>query len=193
MEGRFSWFCTSLSKEGSALSNKDLAWYVIRTKQYKEQAVKQCASSFVQDVYLPLLKTKRRGLGRLIERIEPLFPCYLFSRFSLNEAHYRLMHSPGVIGIVCLGAEACEVDPLIVENIKSREANGLIVINPKRFRPQQRVTIREGPLRGIEAVFERYLSGSERVAVLMDSIGRGNVRAILRAGALEAPTSSDVA
>jgi hypothetical protein len=103
------------------------------------------------------------------------------------------MHSPVVIGIVCLGAEACEVDPLIVENIKSREANGLIVINPKRFRPQQRMIIREGPLRGIEAVFERYLSGSERVAVLMDSIGRGNLRAILRAGALEGPTSSDVA
>lgn len=175
------------------MSNKDSAWYVIRTKQYKERVVKHAASLFVQDVYLPLLRTKRRGLGRLIERIEPLFPCYLFARFRLNEAHYRLMHSPGVTGMVCLGAEPCEVDPLIVQDIRSRETNGLIVLNPKRFRPRQRVTISEGPFRGIEAVFERYLSGTERVAVLMDSISHGNMRAILRVGALDAASSTDVA
>jgi transcriptional antiterminator RfaH len=164
--------------------NKDLAWYVIRTKHYKERVVTQRAALFVQDVYLPLLKTKRRGLGRLIERIEPLFPCYIFARLKLNEAHYRLMHSPGVTGIVCCGTEPCEVDPLIVEDIKSREVDGVIVLGSPMLRPQQRVTIMEGVFCGIEAVFERYLSSGERVAVLFDTIGRGNMRAILRVSAI---------
>jgi len=125
--------------------SKDLAWYVIRTRQYKERVVAQEASLFVQRVYLPLLKTKRLGFGRLIERIEPLFPCYIFARFRLNEAHYRLMHSPGVTGIVCRGAEPCEVEALIVQNIKSREIDGVIVLDSPALRPQQRVTIKCSP------------------------------------------------
>jgi transcriptional antiterminator RfaH len=175
------------------VSTADSAWYVIRTRQYKERVVVQRASLFIQDVYLPLLRTKKRGLGRLIERIEPLFPCYLFARFRLDEAYYKLTRSVGVVGLVCVGGEPCEVDTQTIQNIRSRETDGLIVLNPKRLRPQQRVTITEGSLRGIEAVFERYLSGAERVAVLLDSIGRGDFKAILRADAIEPVGSCDVA
>jgi transcriptional antiterminator RfaH len=171
----------------------DSAWYVVRTKRYKERVVVQGASLFAQDIYLPLLRTKKRALGRLIERIEPLFPCYLFVRFRLEEAHHRLMRSVGVVGLVCIGGEPCEVDGHTIQGIRSREADGVIVLNPKRLLPRQRVTITDGSLRGIEAVFERYLSGVERVAVLLDSIGRGDFRAILRADLIAPITSRDVA
>jgi transcription antitermination factor NusG len=120
----------------------------------------------------------------VLDRIEPLFPCYFFAHLRLGEAHYRLTHTPGVIGLVCIGGEPCAVDASIIETIKSREKNGLIVFNKERLRPRQRVTITEGALRGIEAVFERYLSGIERVAVLLDTIGRGDIKAILRAEAV---------
>jgi len=162
----------------------DSIWYVIRTKRYKEQLVKQTASLFVEDVYLPLLRTKKRGLGRLLEVTEPLFPGYLFTRIRLTEGYYRLMHTHGVTGIVCAGSEPCEVDASIVKDIKSRETNGVIVLNPKTLQPLQRVTITHGAFRGIEAIFERYLSGAERITVLMDSISRGNLRVILRIDAI---------
>src|SRR5215469_4893542 len=176
-------------KRDGYVSTTDSAWYVIRTRQYKERIVVQGTSLFVQDIYLPLLRTKKRGLGRLIERIEPLFPCYLFARFRLEEAHYRLMRSVGVVSLVCIGGEPCEVDAQTIQDIRSRERDGVIVLNPQRLQPRQRVTITEGSLRGIEAVFERYLSGVERVAVLLDSIGRGDFRAILRTDAI-APSKS---
>lgn len=166
----------------------DSIWYVIRTKRYKEQLVKQTASSFAEDVYLPMFRVKKRCLGKLLEVTEPLFPCYLFAFMRLNEGHYRLMHTPGVTGIVCAGGEPCEVDVSIIKDIKSRETNGVIVLNPKTLLPLQRVTITHGPFRGIEAVFERYLSSTERVAVLMDCIGRGNLRVILKIDAI-APAS----
>jgi len=174
-------------------STTDSAWYVIRTRQYKERVVVQGASLFVQNIYLPLLRTKKRGLGRLIERIEPLFPCYLFARFRLEEVHYRLKHSVGVVGLVCVGGEPCEVDAQTVQDIRSRETDGVIILNPPRLLPRQRVTIIDGSLRGIEAVFERYLSGVERAAVLLDSIGRGGIRAILRADAIAPIRSRDMA
>ena len=171
----------------------DPAWYVIRTRQYKERVVVQWTSLLTQDIYLPLIRTKKRGLGRLIERIEPLFPGYLFARFSLQEAYYRVMRSAGVVGLVCVGGEPCEVDAQIVQNIRSRETKGVITLIPQELQPRQRVTITEGALRGIEAVFERYLSGVERVAVLLDSIGHGKFKAILMADAITPISSSDVA
>jgi len=102
----------------------------------------------------------------------------------LKEAYYKLTRTVGVVGLVCVGGEPCEVDAQIVQNIKSRETNGVIALIPQELQPRQRVTIIEGALRGIEAVFERYLSGAERVAVLLDSIGHGNFKAILRADAI---------
>jgi hypothetical protein len=63
------------------------------------------------------------------------------------------------------------------------------MLNEQRLEPRQRVSIMEGPLCGFEAVFERYLSGADRVAVLLENVGSGNLRAVLRAGAV-APADS---
>jgi transcriptional antiterminator RfaH len=164
------------------------AWYIIRTGQHKERFVRTQASRLVDDFYLPLLRYRGRHFGKFVDKTEPLFPCYLFARLSLAKAYYRLRHSPGVVGLVCAGSDPCELDATIVEEIKSRESNGVIVLNEPALQPQQRVNILGGPLCGFEAVFERYLSGAERVSILLDSVGRGNLRAIVRAS-IVAPTS----
>jgi transcriptional antiterminator RfaH len=169
--------------------SENMAWYIIRTAQHKERLVKTQVSAFVDDVYLPLLRTKRLHFGHIINSTVPLFHCYVFARFNLATAHYRLMHTPGVSCLVCVGDQPCEVDVSIVQQIKSREQNGLIVLEEQPLRPRQRVEIVAGPFCGIEAVFERYLSNAERVAVLLNSVGAGNLRAILRASAI-APTNS---
>jgi transcriptional antiterminator RfaH len=171
----------------------DLMWYVIRTKQYKERFVERSAVAIVHDIYVPLVRIKKRGLGRLVERIEALFPCYVFARFQIAKSHHRLMRTPGVLGIVCVGGEPAEVDESIVQEIRSRERDGLIVLPIQRFRPTQPVTITDGPLRGIDAVFERYLSGAERAAILLNTIGGANVRAILRTSTISPNGSRDVA
>jgi transcriptional antiterminator RfaH len=178
---------------GSTLASENSSWYVIRTKQYKERFVQQRLLFFVEDSYVPLLRTKRRRLGKLVERTEPLFPCYLFARFALKECHYKVTHAPGVAGFVCVGGEPCAADASIIQGIKSRETNGLITVNEKTLRPRQRVTITQGRFRGIEAVFERYLSGAERVAVLLHSLGCGRMRAILDTSAVEPLQSTDIA
>ena len=165
---------------------EDPRWYVIRTKQFKERLVKQQALTFVHDIYLPLFRSKSLRLGKLISRTEPLFPCYVFARFSFSKAYYRLKHTVGVADVVSAGSDPCEVDGSMVEEIKCRETNGLIVLREPLLEPRQRVAIIRGPLTGIEAVFERYLSGAERVAVLLESLGCGNLRATLSAGAITA-------
>jgi transcriptional antiterminator RfaH len=173
--------------------SQDSVWYVIRTKQYKERIVARSAPAVIDDVYVPLLRTKKRALGRFIERTEPLFPCYVFARLQLAKSHHRLTRTPGVLGIVCVGSEPAEVDDFIIQEIRSREMDGLIVLPGQNFQPTQPVTIMDGALRGIEAVFERYLSGAERAAVLLNTIGRTPIRAIVRTSTISRSCCRDVA
>jgi transcriptional antiterminator RfaH len=45
-------------------------------------------------------------------------------------------------------------------------------IEPLQIKPGEPVRIKEGPFSGLEAIFERSLKGSERVAVLLEILGR---------------------
>jgi transcriptional antiterminator RfaH len=142
---------------------------VIRTKQHKERIVRLRLSLFVDEVYLPLLKTKRPG--QLIGQVEPLFPSYLFARFRLGEQSYRLSHTSGVRAIVSAGDEPCELDLDIIDRIRNHETDGVIVPDPRTCHLHQHRMIVEGSFRSMDTLFHRYLSSTERVAVLMDSIG----------------------
>jgi hypothetical protein len=42
----------------------------------------------------------------------------------------------------------------------------------------------EGPFRGFEAIFERYLSGAERIAILLSAIDAEGLRVVLPASAV---------
>ena len=166
---------------------------MLRTKQYKELFVAQSALAALDDVYVPLFRTKRRRLGKFVDRTEALFPCYIFARFQLAKCYHRLIRSPGVVGVVSVGGEPAEVNECMIHEIRSHETNGVIILPVQMFQPMQPVTITEGPLSGIDAVFERYLSGPERAAVLLNTIGRANVRAIVRTSTLSPNTTGDVA
>jgi transcriptional antiterminator RfaH len=167
--------------QGSATSP---GWYIVRTKQHKERFVKEQASLIADDVYLPLFRKRTRYLKKITARIEALFPCCIFAYFDLTKAYYKLRHSPGVTDIICIGSEPCEVDDSIISKLKNRETNGLIEIVSPRLQTGQRVNILQPPFAGIEAVFERYLSGAERVAVLLNAVSAGTVRAIVSARAV---------
>ena len=45
-------------------------------------------------------------------------------------------------------------------------------VSPWTFRGGEPVMIKEGPFAGLAAVFEREMAGSNRVAILLDLLGR---------------------
>jgi transcription antitermination factor NusG len=108
----------------------------------------------------------------------------VFAFFNVDNTLYQLRHCRGLAGIVCAGVEPCEVSSAIIDQLKHREKDGVVVLNEPELHPLQRVSIVEGPLRGVEAIFERYLKGAERVAVLLNSVRGGNLRVVLSSAAL---------
>jgi transcriptional antiterminator RfaH len=142
-------------------------WYLVRTKQHKELLVRQMLSTGTFDTFLPLLRTSRNHWGRIEETVEPLFPTYIFAFFDLEAQYYTIQWTPGVVGLVCAGDEPSEIEPRIVDEIKSRTTKGVVTLLPKELQPGE-LNLADGPLRGLAAVFERYMSGRERVALLVE-------------------------
>ena len=159
-------------------------WYLVRTKTGKERWVRDQLANVVPEVFLPLLKAKAPRWGRLAVSITPLFPCYVFARFDLQRQYFDVKYMAGVRAIVSAGTDPIAVPAAIVSDIRSRGVDDVIEIPDKPFGVGERVVVVEGPFRGFEAIFQRYLSGAERVAILLSAVESGGLRVVLPASAL---------
>jgi transcriptional antiterminator RfaH len=159
-------------------------WYLVRTKPGKERWVRDQLTTILPEVFLPLLKARTPRWGRLAISTVPLFPCYLFAKFDLAERYFDVKYLQGVQAVVAAGSDPLAVPVQIIDGIRSRGVNDVVEIPEKPFGTGQRVRVVEGPFKGFEAVFQRYLSGAERVAILLSTIQEAGLRVVLPASAL---------
>lgn len=159
-------------------------WYLVRTKPGKERWVRDQLSPRLAEVFLPMLKARMPRWGRLAMSIAPLFPCYLFAKLDLQTNYFEVKYLAGVTGLVSAGADPIVVPEAIISEIRARGVNDVVEIPEVPFDNGQPVRVVEGPFRGFEAIFERYLSGAERVAILLNTIENAGPRIVLPASAL---------
>jgi transcriptional antiterminator RfaH len=159
-------------------------WYLVRTKPGKERWVQDQLIAILPEVFLPLLEARTPRWGKLAWSIVPLFPCYIFAQFDLNQRYFDVKYMPGVQGIVSAGSDPLAVPIQVVEEIKRRGVDGVVKIEPREFDNGERVRVVDGPFRGFEAIFERYLSGAERVAILLSAVEANGLRVVLSSSAV---------
>jgi transcriptional antiterminator RfaH len=149
----------------------DLEWRLLWTKAGEERAVRDRLALAAVEVVLPMLKVRVRRWGRMVESTAPLFPCYLFVRMSLGRDLACVRYARGVRDLVRFGAEPALAPDSMVAELKRRCAGGPLELPRRMLHAGERVRVIEGPLLGLEGVFDRYLSGAERVGLLMSAIG----------------------
>lgn len=159
-------------------------WYLVRTKPGKERWVRDQLAPRLPEVFLPMLKARMPRWGRMAMSVAPLFPCYLFARLDLQANYFEVKYLAGVTGLVSAGTDPIVVTPAIITEIRARGVNDVVEIREDPFDSGQPVRVVEGPFRGFEAIFERYLSGAERVAILLNTIENAGPRIVLPASAL---------
>jgi transcriptional antiterminator RfaH len=159
-------------------------WYLVRTKTGKERWVRDQLIAQLPEVFLPLLEARVSRWGKLAWSIAPLFPGYLFARLDPQNDYFGVRYLPGVQSLVSAGNDPIAVPSGVIEEIRRRATNGVVKIKEKVFDSGDLLLVAQGPFRGFEAIFERYLSGAERIAILLSAIDAQGLRVVLPASAV---------
>ena len=147
-----------------------MSWYAVSTKPLQENLAAQNLRRLGVQTFLPQLKRNKSIRGKRKTVVCPLFPGYLFVRFEMD-THYRTVkYARGVRKVVAFGTVPAKIDEELIESIKNRFVDGCVIIEPPSFSPGQSVQIQEGPLQGLEAIFEREMDDRQRVVLLLKAL-----------------------
>lgn len=145
-------------------------WYALHTKPRKEQQVYSLLAQRGIESFLPLSRLLKKG--RLIQTREPLFPCYIFASMDLTVTSVSDVNwTEGLRSIVSFCGEPATIEPAIIDHIRQRLSDGKGPEIYGKFKPGDKVTLRAGPFRDLDAIFDSNLSGSGRVRILLSVLG----------------------
>ena len=146
-------------------------WYVIQTKTAKEWEVTSYLSMKELEMFSPVMEAFVLRHGQINRELKPLFPSYIFGRFDLEHDYPLVRWARGVKKVLGFGGYPESVSEQVVELIKQRTDEDGIVRKTRRFEPNDVIRINSGPLKDLLGIFERWVSDSERVRVLLNLIG----------------------
>ena len=128
----------------------DGPWHVLQVIANHEKRVARQLEVRSLEHYLPLYSERSKWTDRTVTLERPLFPGYVFTRFSLT-TRISAISTPGVLRL--LGTEGNRtVDGAEISRIQQALASGHI-LRPERSVPVgTRVRIRRGLFEGVEGV-----------------------------------------
>ena len=164
-------------------------WVVLYTKSNAERQVARALYERGVEVFLPTVRELRQRRRR---EYAPFFPCYLFARVDFEQVSYSTVAwTPGLRRVVAFGDRLAVMPDEAIEMIRQRlaeiEAQG--GLPTYGFQPGDEVRIKDGPLRGLHAVFEGPMGPEERVQVLIRFLGQTYQREVAAANLERVPES----
>ena len=85
------------------------AWYLIYTKPRQERYARENLERQGYEVYLPLIRDRRRRKGRYVETVDALFPRYLFIHLDQDTDNWSPIRS--TFGVSGLGLFRLQTSP----------------------------------------------------------------------------------
>ena len=163
-------------------------WFCLRSQPKHEHiAAAHLRQLAGVEVFLPRIRFKRATVRGAVWTTEALFPGYLFSRFAWPAELRAIQHARGVSGVVRFGERWPTIAPEIIADLRTAMGAEELRVLDAALAPGDVVRIAEGSMRGLLAVVAQVRSGRDRVAVLMEFLGRQTkvelpVSAVVREG-----------
>src|SRR5215472_2664109 len=158
-------------------------WSACRLEPHRENLALHCLSLAGYETYYPRLRDRRIRHGRKVELRPALFPGYCFVLIQLQ--WHAARWAPGTLGLIMDGIQPAKVPDPVIEEIRSRERDGLIDLpKPPPLRRDARVRILRGPFTGHLAIFAD-MRPRQRVEILLQLLG-GEQRVTLAKKDIEA-------
>jgi transcription antitermination factor NusG len=124
------------------------------------------------EVFLPRIRFKRPTRRGPVWFTEALFPNYLFARFDWMKSLSEVMHSRGVSTVIHFGDQWPVVPDSDLVALRSLAGDAELYEISGEFVPGDEVKISGGAFDGLTAVVTRALPSRQRVAVLLEFLGR---------------------
>jgi transcriptional antiterminator RfaH len=149
------------------------AWFCLRAQPKHEHI----AAAHLQqepdlEVYLPRIRFRRATRRGPVWFTEALFPNYLFARFDLATGLRRVCHTRGVRGVVHFGDRWPIVPEAVIAELRATVGADEVHVIQEALRPGEAVQIAGGVFHGLQAVVTRVMPSRQRVAVLLEFLGR---------------------
>jgi len=149
----------------------NLLWYVIQTKPGNEHRVETNLLNQRIETFLPLVETYQWKSGKMLETIKPFFPNYLFARLDLGLHYYKAKWTRGVSKILGAGNLPVPISEKVIRSIKEKIVQGNIVRLEDEMKEGDLVRITSGPFKDLTGIFQKKMSDSGRVRILLSLIG----------------------
>jgi transcriptional antiterminator RfaH len=154
-------------------SSPSLAWFCLRSQPKHEHiAAAHLRSDARIETFLPRIRFRRATRRGSVWVTEALFPNYLFARFDWQQSLRHVQHIRGVQTVVHFGIRWPTIADETIAALRSFWADQEVHTVSDQLTAGEEVRIISGPMQGLHAVVSRPLPARERVAVLLDFLGR---------------------
>jgi len=143
-------------------------WIAVYTKPRHEKSVMNELIKKDFEVYLPLLKERRKWSDRKKWVEFPIFKSYLFVFINLNN-FIPVLQTPGIVKVVRFGEKIATLSEKSIEHIRLMIEGGYNPTPTDYFIKGEPVFVKEGPLKGLEGEVIR-LDGNDRLILRIDII-----------------------
>ncbi len=143
-------------------------WYAIHSKPRQEERALENLERQGFEAWLPMLTVEKVRRGKLAKVVEPMFSRYLFIRLDTEQTNWSPIRSTlGVSKLVSFGNRPAIIEDGLIEALRQMPER-----EPERlFQPGQAVKFIDGPLRGLEGIYEQA-DGEMRAMVLVDLLSK---------------------
>lgn len=146
-------------------------WYAIQTKARDEHRVETHLSNQSIETFLPLYGSQQYSNGRMVQKIEPLFPNYIFAKLDLQLHYYKVKWTRGVSKILGSGDGPIPIAEKVVQTIMEKMGKDNLVRLVEEWKEGDMVQITAGPFRELMGIFQKKMSDNGRVRILLNLIG----------------------
>ena len=148
------------------------SWFALYTKPHKEYLVQEVLRSNGVETYLPQIAMMVQRRDR--RSMKPFLPQYLFASFDPQEQLFSdVCWTPGLRCVVSAGGRPVAVPDEVVtylrQRLKKLEATD---VPDSPFKKGEVIRITQGPLEGLEAIFDKQITPKGRVWVFLKVMSR---------------------
>ena len=163
----------------SSSASNHSKWYVVLTKPKQEKRAEEHLQAQGAEVFLPRIALEKMHKGKRVEKVEVLFPGYLFVNVQGCESIIGSIRSTrGVRQLLRFAMEPLQVNTWLIEDLRNRcyqQLENQLGDNQKArqnlYKTGQKVEVTSGPFKDYQAIFKQF-DGEQRAIILLNLLSQ---------------------